>query len=485
MKNSQYLKQYVQKHPENKMAWYLLGKEYKKNGQEGKANYCFNQAGGVYEAFEQSKVPGDMLREYEEGLLRTARERERRTGVTRKLLLALSLFLLVLMPAAAIAPGKDLGVPAEKPYAVQSADLSALSEGQAGRGKRGGSEPTAINKVLFTAREAGNGPSARDLAGILGSGGGKAHALTAVLGMKRSGKWLLWKERLPVAYTVDRGENGRTTIQSYDAAACACKPPDAGTLAERAAGWQERQEQLAALWSALAGFRAAKGRLPESLSELAGDFPGNWLAGTTPLMERAFGPLKAIAAERSRKGAQGAAAGSTAPDQDAEASAGAAASAGEGGMEMPFLSQPLAILIDKQKHRLAVTSGGIIVRSYEVGLGGSRTPEGRFVFTDKVVNPNGHDNGEFGSRGMQLSDTNYAIHGTNEPESVGQDESMGCIRMKRDDIEELFNLVPKGTRLQIVKGGLLPDETLSSKKPFTLNAAGNQSNPRKEYHWLN
>lgn len=75
MKNSQHLKAYVQMHPDNKMAWYLLGKEYYKNGQQGKANYCFNMAGEVYEAFERSKVPAEMLREYEDGMLKAAHDR--------------------------------------------------------------------------------------------------------------------------------------------------------------------------------------------------------------------------------------------------------------------------------------------------------------------------------------------------------------------------------------------------------------------------
>ncbi|GJM84202.1 hypothetical protein HMSSN139_66980 [Paenibacillus sp. HMSSN-139] len=69
-----------------------------------------------------------------------------------------------------------------------------------------------------------------------------------------------------------------------------------------------------------------------------------------------------------------------------------------------------------------------------------------------MVNPNGKDDGEFGSRGMQLSDTNYAIHGTNEPDSIGKDESLGCIRMGKKDVEELFDLVPKGTKVKIGKG---------------------------------
>lgn len=68
------------------------------------------------------------------------------------------------------------------------------------------------------------------------------------------------------------------------------------------------------------------------------------------------------------------------------------------------------------------------------------------------MNPNGRDNGEFGSRGMQLSDSNYAIHGTNEPDSIGKDESLGCIRMSRKDVEELFAMVPMGTKVQISQG---------------------------------
>ena len=96
MKNAQHLKAYVQMHPDNKMAWYLL-KEYYKNGQYGKANYCYNQAGEVYEAFERSKVPADMLQQYEEGLLESARERQTAKLRKRRVLLALMLLLLLLI----------------------------------------------------------------------------------------------------------------------------------------------------------------------------------------------------------------------------------------------------------------------------------------------------------------------------------------------------------------------------------------------------
>lgn len=151
---------------------------------------------------------------------------------------------------------------------------------------------------------------------------------------------------------------------------------------------------------------------------------------------------------------------------------------GDAASEMPFFTGPLTIIVDKQKHRLAVTSGSIILRNYEIGLGGDKTPEGTFTITDKVVNPNGHDNGEFGSRGMQLSDSNYAIHGTNEPDSIGKDESLGCIRMNRKDVEELFAMVPMGTKVQITKG-VLPEELLLPEEAYPLEHLKIRPTPTK------
>jgi len=125
----------------------------------------------------------------------------------------------------------------------------------------------------------------------------------------------------------------------------------------------------------------------------------------------------------------------------------------------------------------------VLLRNYEVGLGGGRTPEGRFVITEKVRDPNGHSDGEFGSRGMTLSDTLYAIHGTDDPDSIGEDESQGCIRMNRDDLEELFDLVPLGTKVTIAKEGL-PVETRVPAERFRLKPAQDETNPHKTYHWL-
>ena len=85
---------------------------------------------------------------------------------------------------------------------------------------------------------------------------------------------------------------------------------------------------------------------------------------------------------------------------------------------------------------------------------------------------------------MTLSDTLYAIHGTNEPESIGKDESLGCIRMLKEDLEELFDMAPKGTKVTITQGEL-PEELMRSANPFSLPVLAEETNPNKLYAWLN
>lgn len=35
-KDQAYIKEYIESHPDNRMAWYLLGKQYERNGEQGK-----------------------------------------------------------------------------------------------------------------------------------------------------------------------------------------------------------------------------------------------------------------------------------------------------------------------------------------------------------------------------------------------------------------------------------------------------------------
>lgn len=125
----------------------------------------------------------------------------------------------------------------------------------------------------------------------------------AALGMEREGKWLLWKEKLPLNFTLQKNGKGRMVYQSYDPKACACEPPEQGELAKDAAEWQSDQEEIATLWSAMRSYQNDKGKLPATLSELTGTFPENWIGGTTTVMQREFDPLKAVAKTKVTQGA--------------------------------------------------------------------------------------------------------------------------------------------------------------------------------------
>ena len=60
-------------------------------------------------------------------------------------------------------------------------------------------------------------------------------------------------------------------------------------------------------------------------------------------------------------------------------------------------------------------------------------------------------NNPLGARALYLyrdgRDTYYRIHGTNEPHTIGQSVSNGCIRMINDHVIDLYERVPLGTRV--------------------------------------
>lgn len=60
--------------------------------------------------------------------------------------------------------------------------------------------------------------------------------------------------------------------------------------------------------------------------------------------------------------------------------------------------------------------------------------------------PGGPDN-PLGARAMYLGSTLYRIHGSNEPESIGQAVSSGCFRMVNEDVIDLYARVRVGARV--------------------------------------
>ena len=56
-----------------------------------------------------------------------------------------------------------------------------------------------------------------------------------------------------------------------------------------------------------------------------------------------------------------------------------------------------------------------------------------------------------GARAMYLGGSLYRIHGSNEPDTIGQAVSSGCIRMTNEDVVDLYELVRVGTKVEVLR----------------------------------
>jgi lipoprotein-anchoring transpeptidase ErfK/SrfK len=151
------------------------------------------------------------------------------------------------------------------------------------------------------------------------------------------------------------------------------------------------------------------------------------------------------------------------------------------GQKIKLVRGPFHAVVDKSDYRLDLYAGApedesawTYVRSFRVGLGeGNSTPTGGFVVKrqSKLINPHwvnprtgeqfDKDNPEnpIGERwigieglGADATKTGYGIHGTIDPSSIGQQKSMGCVRMLDEDVNLVYELLVEGiSRVQIVE----------------------------------
>ena len=63
--------------------------------------------------------------------------------------------------------------------------------------------------------------------------------------------------------------------------------------------------------------------------------------------------------------------------------------------------------------------------------------------------PGGSDN-PLGARALYLGSTLYRIHGTNQPWTIGQAVSSGCIRMRNEDVVELYERTGVGAKVVVM-----------------------------------
>jgi lipoprotein-anchoring transpeptidase ErfK/SrfK len=56
-----------------------------------------------------------------------------------------------------------------------------------------------------------------------------------------------------------------------------------------------------------------------------------------------------------------------------------------------------------------------------------------------------------GARAMYIAGTLFRIHGSNEPDTIGQAVSSGCIRMTNDDVTDLYSRVRVGSPVIVMR----------------------------------
>lgn len=140
---------------------------------------------------------------------------------------------------------------------------------------------------------------------------------------------------------------------------------------------------------------------------------------------------------------------------------------------VPRSAAPGTLLVNLSEMRLYLTPadpGAPMTFPVGVGTGGWDTPLGTFKVIQKQVNPSwyptasirrenpewpavvppGPDN-PLGTHALRLSNPLLLIHGTDKPFGVGRKVSHGCLRLYPEDIPILYERVPVGTRVRIVR----------------------------------
>ncbi|HHZ07615.1 MAG TPA: L,D-transpeptidase [Rhizobiales bacterium] len=136
--------------------------------------------------------------------------------------------------------------------------------------------------------------------------------------------------------------------------------------------------------------------------------------------------------------------------------------------------KPGSIVIDSHNKFLYLVEEGGQARRYGVGVGkegfgwtGTHNISRKAVWPDwrppaEMIErerakgrilpahmPGGPDN-PLGARALYLGDTLYRIHGTNAPWTIGTNASSGCIRMRNEDVVDLFERVKVGTQVTVL-----------------------------------
>jgi lipoprotein-anchoring transpeptidase ErfK/SrfK len=132
------------------------------------------------------------------------------------------------------------------------------------------------------------------------------------------------------------------------------------------------------------------------------------------------------------------------------------------GQRLRIWTGKFTVSVSKSQNVLMLKSDDDILKVYNVSTGANNsTPIGTFKVVNKiqdpvwyketgaVVPPESPENA-LGSRWIGLDIKGYGIHGTVQPDKIGQQVTAGCVRMRNPDVEELYKILPYGTEVVIV-----------------------------------
>lgn len=130
------------------------------------------------------------------------------------------------------------------------------------------------------------------------------------------------------------------------------------------------------------------------------------------------------------------------------------------GQKLKVIKGPLSAFVDLSDFEITIHAHGFFVKRYQVGIGkDGASPLGKFTVLEKVEKPQytdpkgkviagGHPANPLGTHWIDLGNS-YGIHGTIEPDSIGKAESRGCVRMRNEEVVEVYNFLVKGSEVVI------------------------------------
>ncbi len=135
------------------------------------------------------------------------------------------------------------------------------------------------------------------------------------------------------------------------------------------------------------------------------------------------------------------------------------------GQELKLLIGQPRVIVWKSDFRLALFLDDVFIKEYEVGIGkDGATPTGEFEVDSMLIQPRwyapdgrvveyGDEDHLLGERWIgfknQPGASGLGIHGTRGSYGIGQEMSMGCIRMRNEDVIELYDFLMPATRVLI------------------------------------